>query len=61
MVRTLPVAMARAGLRRVTVGFLGWFGPRGLASIVFALILLEGPTFPSARSPATDQPPRGHA
>ena len=27
--------------RRPTVGFLGWFGPRGLASIVFAVILVE--------------------
>jgi sodium/hydrogen antiporter len=43
VVRMLPVALAMvgAGMRRVTVGFLGWFGPRGLASIVFVLILLE--------------------
>ena len=27
--------------RRQTVAFLGWFGPRGLASIVFAVILIE--------------------
>jgi NhaP-type Na+/H+ or K+/H+ antiporter len=33
--------MLGTGMRRVTVGFLGWFGPRGLASIVFVLILLE--------------------
>jgi NhaP-type Na+/H+ or K+/H+ antiporter len=34
LVRMLPVALAMAGtgMRRVTVGFLGWFGPRGLAS-----------------------------
>jgi NhaP-type Na+/H+ or K+/H+ antiporter len=25
----------------VTVGFIGWFGPRGLASIVFVLVLVE--------------------
>jgi NhaP-type Na+/H+ or K+/H+ antiporter len=25
----------------VTVGFIGWFGPRGLASIVFVLVLIE--------------------
>src|SRR5262249_19670932 len=25
-----------------TVAFLGWFGPRGLASIVFAVIAVEG-------------------
>jgi NhaP-type Na+/H+ or K+/H+ antiporter len=48
VVLMLPVAlaMAGAGLRRVTVGFLGWFGPRGLASIVFVLILLEGTDLP---------------
>ena len=33
--------MLGTGARRPTVGFLGWFGPRGLASIVFALILIE--------------------
>ena len=43
VVRMLPVAVAMlgTGMRRVTVGFLGWFGPRGLASIVFVLILVE--------------------
>ena len=41
--RMLPVAVAMlgTGARRPTVGFLGWFGPRGLASIVFAVILIE--------------------
>jgi NhaP-type Na+/H+ or K+/H+ antiporter len=33
--------MLGTGARRPTVGFLGWFGPRGLASIVFAVILVE--------------------
>jgi NhaP-type Na+/H+ or K+/H+ antiporter len=48
VVRMLPVALALAGtgMRRVTVGFLGWFGPRGLASIVFVLILLEATDLP---------------
>ena len=43
VVRMLPVAIALlgTGARRPTVGFLGWFGPRGLASIVFAIILVE--------------------
>ena len=43
VVRMLPVAVAMlgTGARRPTVGFLGWFGPRGLASIVFAVILIE--------------------
>jgi sodium/hydrogen antiporter len=46
--RLLPVALAMmgTGMRRVTVGFLGWFGPRGLASIVFVLILVEETDLP---------------
>jgi NhaP-type Na+/H+ or K+/H+ antiporter len=42
-VRMLPVAVATAGagLDRETVLFVGWFGPRGLASLVFALLALE--------------------
>ena len=41
VVRMLPVApaMLGVGMRLVTVGFLGWFGPRGLASIVFVLLV----------------------
>jgi NhaP-type Na+/H+ or K+/H+ antiporter len=30
-----------AGLDHKTVLFIGWFGPRGLASLVFALLALE--------------------
>jgi NhaP-type Na+/H+ or K+/H+ antiporter len=43
VVRMVPVAIALAGrgIRRPTVAFIGWFGPRGLASIVFALLALE--------------------
>jgi len=43
VVRMLPVAVAmlRSGARRPTIAFLGWFGPRGLASIVFAVILVD--------------------
>jgi NhaP-type Na+/H+ or K+/H+ antiporter len=43
VVRMLPVALATTGLRldRWTTLFVGWFGPRGLASIVFAVILLD--------------------
>jgi NhaP-type Na+/H+ or K+/H+ antiporter len=43
LVRLVPVgiAMLGTGARRPTVGFLGWFGPRGLASIVFAVIVVE--------------------
>ncbi|WP_107767382.1 cation:proton antiporter domain-containing protein [Nocardioides terrigena] len=43
LVRMVPVALAAlgAGLDRGTVLFIGWFGPRGLASLVFALLALE--------------------
>ncbi|KRF34150.1 cation:proton antiporter [Nocardioides sp. Soil805] len=43
VVRMVPVALAAlgAGLDRGTVLFVGWFGPRGLASLVFALLALE--------------------
>ncbi|MGD9571385.1 MAG: cation:proton antiporter [Thermoleophilia bacterium] len=43
VVRMLPVAVAMlgSGARLPTVAFLGWFGPRGLASIVFAVILVD--------------------
>ncbi len=43
LVRMVPVAIALVGLRArpPTVAFLGWFGPRGLASIVFAVIVVE--------------------
>jgi sodium/hydrogen antiporter len=43
LVRMVPVALAMfgTGMRWVTTGFLGWFGPRGLASIVFVLLLVE--------------------
>ncbi len=41
IVRMLPVAIALWGThaRGPTVAFIGWFGPRGLASIVFAVIV----------------------
>ena len=43
VVRLLPVAIAMlgTGARVPTLGFMGWFGPRGLASIVFAVIIVE--------------------
>ncbi|GAA2165920.1 sodium/proton antiporter (CPA1 family) [Humibacillus xanthopallidus] len=43
VVRMLPVALSLigSGLDRRTVLFVGWFGPRGLASLVFALLALE--------------------
>ena len=41
--RLVPVALALIGCRftPVTVAFMGWFGPRGLASVVFALIAFD--------------------
>jgi NhaP-type Na+/H+ or K+/H+ antiporter len=43
VVRMLPVALVLtgSGLSRGTVAFVGWFGPRGLASVIFAAIALE--------------------
>ena len=42
-VRMLPVfiSMIGAGHRLPAVAFMGWFGPRGLASLLFALLVLE--------------------
>lgn len=43
LVRMIPVAIALIGTRfkPYTVIFMGWFGPRGLASIVLGLVFLE--------------------
>jgi len=43
LVRMLPVAIALIGTRlsAASVVFMGWFGPRGLASIVLGLVYLE--------------------
>jgi sodium/hydrogen antiporter len=43
VIRMLPVAVSLAGthLRSVSVLFMGWFGPRGLASIVLGLIVVS--------------------
>ncbi|HZD41101.1 MAG TPA: cation:proton antiporter, partial [Terriglobales bacterium] len=43
LVRMLPVAAALVGtgVGWATVFFMGWFGPRGLASIVLGLVYLE--------------------
>jgi sodium/hydrogen antiporter len=50
LIRMLPVglSMLGTGARRETLGFLGWFGPRGLASIVFAAIVVEEADLPHA-------------
>ena len=46
VVRMLPVAVALVGARlsKPTVIFMGWFGPRGLASIVLGLVYLQQET-----------------
>jgi len=45
VIRVLPVLISLAGSRfdLETRLFIGWFGPRGLASIVFAVMILEYP------------------
>jgi NhaP-type Na+/H+ or K+/H+ antiporter len=49
IIRMLPVAIAMLGSRArpPTLAFLGWFGPRGLASIVFAVIVVEEAALPN--------------
>ena len=44
VIRMVPVALSLlgTGVHWRTVGFLGWFGPRGLASLLFALLVLDG-------------------
>ena len=48
VVRMVPVAIGMLGshARMPTLAFMGWFGPRGLASIVFAVILIEESQLP---------------
>ena len=48
VLRMLPSAIAMLGThaRAPTLAFLGWFGPRGLASIVFAVIVVEESNLP---------------
>lgn len=43
LVRMLPVALSMLGMKLdlATTAFMGWFGPRGLASLLFALLILE--------------------
>jgi sodium/hydrogen antiporter len=50
VVRIVPVAVALVGTRLgwATVSLVAWFGPRGLASVVFALLALEELGSPTA-------------
>jgi NhaP-type Na+/H+ or K+/H+ antiporter len=43
VIRMLPVALSLLGtdIDRAGVAFIGWFGPRGLASVIFGLLALE--------------------
>ncbi len=43
LIRMLPVALSLLGskMNMLSVLFLGWFGPRGLASILFLLLVLK--------------------
>jgi NhaP-type Na+/H+ or K+/H+ antiporter len=51
VVRMVPVALSLlgTGARRQTLGFVGWFGPRGLATIVFAVIMIDESSLPHER------------
>jgi NhaP-type Na+/H+ or K+/H+ antiporter len=42
----VAIAMVGSGARPPTVVFLGWFGPRGLASIVFGVVVIEAGGLP---------------
>lgn len=48
VIRMVPVALSLmgTGLRLKSVLFLGWFGPRGLATILFALLVAEAEAIP---------------
>ena len=50
VVRMLPIflSLTGTGVRTDSKLFLGWFGPRGLASVVFAIIVLNT-NLPGAR------------
>ncbi len=49
LIRMIPIAVSLIGthLQPISVSFLGWFGPRGLASLVLGLVYLEEvPSYP---------------
>jgi NhaP-type Na+/H+ or K+/H+ antiporter len=43
VIRMLPVALSLKGTRlsRFSIGFIGWFGPRGIASVLYMLITVN--------------------
>ena len=60
VVRMVPVALSviGVGLEWPTIGYLGWFGPRGLASILFGLFVVEeASSWPAVNSSSKSWPP----
>ena len=57
LIRMVPVALSLVGanLGHYAVAFVGWFGPRGLASVVFALLALEDLGQPGQRGGFSDR------
>jgi NhaP-type Na+/H+ or K+/H+ antiporter len=51
-IRMIPIALSLmgSGVGGVTMAFLGWFGPRGLATVLFSLIVLEKLKSPGAET-----------
>ncbi len=49
LVRMVPIGLSLlgSGVKPVTTLFLGWFGPRGLASILFALLIVGEADLPA--------------
>jgi NhaP-type Na+/H+ or K+/H+ antiporter len=49
VVRMIPVALSLAGggFARASSLYLGWFGPRGIASLIFALLVVEEADLPA--------------
>jgi NhaP-type Na+/H+ or K+/H+ antiporter len=52
LVRMIPVALSLIGTKAKwpAVAFTGWFGPRGLASVVFIIVFLDAGTPAGSRS-----------
>ena len=48
VVRMVPVALSLvgSGVRAPTIAFIGWFGPRGLASLLFAILIVSEAELP---------------
>ena len=63
VLRMAPVALilAGSGFRAPTVAYLGWFGPRGLATVIFAILapMSSCPCAPTRRCarPSPGPPP----